>query len=132
MQFSDQELAFALSVARNESGFNPDAASGTTSASGIGQMIDTTAGNLGISDENRFDLKENSKGFLTLLSSLITTAKKQLPGANQKQIFQRAYGLYHDGPSLDYGGQRLAKERILPQFATMMNWIRCNPLKLLS
>ena len=131
MQFNDLELAFALSVARTESGFNPDAAAGTTSASGIGQLIDQTAKNVGVSQNKRFDLKENVKGYLKLLGGLIQTAKKQLPEDNQARIFERAYGLYHDGPSLAYGGQKLARLRVLPQIPIMLDWIRCNSLKTL-
>jgi len=119
-------------VARTESGFNPDAAAGTTSASGIGQLIDRTAKNLGVSGEKRFDLKENIRGYLTLLDELIKTSKKQLPGQNESLIFQRAYGLYHDGPSLAFGGENLAKEKVIPKIGIMLNWIRCNTLKTLN
>jgi len=132
LAFSQSELAFALAVARTESGFNPDAAAGTTSASGIGQLIDRTAANLGVPKEKRFDLKENTQGFLKLLGSLLKTAKKQLPGKSQTQIFERAYGLYHDGPSLAYGGEKLAKQRVLPKVAGIQDWLSCyNSLKTL-
>lgn len=37
-----QDAARVLSMARNESGFNPDAAAGTSTAVGLGQLIDAT------------------------------------------------------------------------------------------
>lgn len=131
LKFSEQELAFALSVARTESGFNPDAAAGTTSASGIGQLIDKTAASLGVSGDKRFDLKENTRGFLTLLQALLKTAKGQLPAESQGRIFERAYALYHDGPSLSFGGEKLAKQKVLPQIGLMLDLIRSNCLKIL-
>jgi putative chitinase len=132
MKFNDEELAFALSVARTESGFNPDAAAGTTSASGVGQLIDRTAENLGVRGDMRFDVKENVNGFLSLLGSVLKTSRNQLPRQSQNKIFERAYGLYHDGPSLKYGGQNLAKKVVTPQIPLMLDWIRCNSLKILS
>ncbi len=36
---SEHDTALLLAIARTESGFNPDAAAGTTSASGLGQFI---------------------------------------------------------------------------------------------
>jgi putative chitinase len=131
LKFSDEELAFALSVARTESGFNPDAAAGTTSASGIGQLINKTASSLGVSGDKRFDLKENTRGFLTLLSELIKSTKRQFPAESQSRIFQRAYALYHDGPSLSFGGEKLAKHKVLPQIGPMLDFIRSNCLKTL-
>lgn len=132
MKLNDQELAFALSVARTESGFNPDASAGTTSASGIGQLIDQTARNLGVFPDKRFDLKENVRAFLTLLQSTIKSSKKQLGEVSQLRIFERAYGLFHDGPSLGYGGEKIAKGSILPQLPIMLEWIKCNSLEILN
>lgn len=124
LKFSDEELAFALSVARVESGFNPDAAAGTTSASGIGQLINKTATSLGVSGDKRFDLKQNVSAYLSLLGELLKKARRELPGESQSVIFQKAYALYHDGPSLAYGGEKLAEQKVLPQLATMLEFIR--------
>jgi putative chitinase len=120
---SDSELAFALSVARVESGFNPDAAAGTTSASGIGQLIRSTATDLGV--RNPFDLKEGVTGFLTLLSNVTKQSERMLPGASQELIFQRAYGLYHDGPSLKFGGEEIAQTKVIPWIKRMGMWLTC-------
>ena len=51
---STRETAHVLAIARVESGFNPDAAAGTTSASGLGQFIDGTGRAYGL-HSNRFD-----------------------------------------------------------------------------
>lgn len=132
LHYTDLDLAFALSVARAESGFNPDAAAGSSSASGIAQMIDSTAANLGVAEANRFDLKQNAQAFLTHLRELITAAKRQLPGQSYERILERAYGLYHDGPSLRFGGEKIAKQSVLPNLRIMLEWVSCNPLKLLA
>jgi soluble lytic murein transglycosylase-like protein len=39
---SDRDIAILLAIAYVESGFNPDAAARTTTASGVGQFIDNT------------------------------------------------------------------------------------------
>jgi putative chitinase len=124
-KLTNRELAFALSVARVESGFNPDAAAGTTSASGIGQLIDSTAERLGVKSEKRFDLKENVQGFIKLLRNTLETSKRDIPKGSELQIFQRAYALYHDGPSLSYGGSEIAKQKVLPNLERMLSWVNC-------
>ena len=39
---SKEDIALTLAIARHESGFNPDAAAGTTSAHGLGQFVNKT------------------------------------------------------------------------------------------
>ena len=43
-----RQTAHVLAIARVESGFNPDAAAGTTSAHGLGQFINKTGAHYGI------------------------------------------------------------------------------------
>ena len=60
---SPRETAHVLAIARIESGFNPDAAAGTTSAAGLGQFIDRTGAGLRnhpVNDGNRFDARAGS------------------------------------------------------------------------
>ncbi len=45
---NDHETAYVLAIARLESGFNPDAAAGTTSAHGLGQFINSTGSDYGV------------------------------------------------------------------------------------
>ena len=58
---STRETAHVLAIAYVESGFNPDAAAGTTSASGVGQFIYDTGKSYGLTyaifskEPNQFD-----------------------------------------------------------------------------
>lgn len=111
--FSATETAFALAVARTESGFNPDAAATSSSASGIGQFIDKTGATYGLDDENRFELKANVKAMLQHLKDLFRSISKMNVGSETAK-FQTTYALYHDGPSLRFGGKDIARESVLP------------------
>ena len=116
-----EDSAFAVAVARVESGFNPDAAAGSTSASGVGQLIDRTAKALGVKD--RFDPAENISGMITLLKDGLTRAAKA--GLRGDDRYARTYGLYHDGPSLSYGGEQIAREKVVPWVSKVGEWLRC-------
>lgn len=61
---SARETAYVLAIARVESGFNPDAAAGTTSASGLGQFIDRTGAHYGVNASNRFDVETQSQALV--------------------------------------------------------------------
>ncbi len=47
-KLSKRDICLLLAIARHESGFNPDAAAGSTSASGIGQFVDATGEKYGL------------------------------------------------------------------------------------
>lgn len=53
-----------MAIARVESGFNPDAAAGTTSASGLGQFVDRTGEFYGLNDNNRFNVSANATALI--------------------------------------------------------------------
>ncbi len=108
--FTAHEIAFALAVIRTESGFNPDAASGSSSASGLGQLIDETAHSLGVT--HRFSVSHHIDAFLTLLEEQLTWAKQR--GGTLKEVFINAYARYHDGPSLQHGGAQIARREVIP------------------
>ncbi len=114
------ETAFALAVARVESGFNPDAASRVSSAAGIGQFIDATAKAFGISSKQRFDLAANVKAMIAYLKQTLQEARQAIPFGNSEQIFSHAYGLYHDGPSLQSGGTEIGKTQVIPFIPSFM------------
>jgi putative chitinase len=117
------DLAFALAVAKVESGFNPDAAAGTSSASGIGQFIDKTGKAFGLDDSNRFEIKANIKAFLTHLKENLSLARASR--SEEHSVYQLAYALHHDGPSLSYGGAEIAKKRVLPELEKMEKFLNC-------
>ncbi len=64
--YSDGDIAIGLAIIRRESGFNPDAAAGTTSASGLGQFVNNTAAGLKLAENKRFDIDANINAFFEL------------------------------------------------------------------
>ena len=118
------ETAFLLAVARFESGFNPDAAAQSTSASGLGQFIDRTAAAYGLTVENRFNATANVQA---MISAFYDLGKKTTKSDSQEEVEARLtmlYGLYHDGPSLAYGGLELARKHVLPWTAKFLWWLQ--------
>ena len=121
--WSRTDLAFALSVAYVESGFNPDTASASSSASGVGQFIDRTGESFGLNEQNRFEYRSGIYAFLRYLGESLQTARESVSG--WKAEYRRAYALYHDGPKLESGGEQIANRRILPLLAKMESFLRC-------
>ncbi|RYD38874.1 MAG: lytic transglycosylase domain-containing protein [Verrucomicrobiaceae bacterium] len=108
---SDGDAAYVLSMAYIESGFNPDAAAGTTSASGLGQFIDKTGAHYGLGSNNRFDAEANAGALVDAYEDAKKWAEKNHP--NDVDVYIYAY--HHDGPSLKYGGVDLAREEVIPR-----------------
>ena len=100
--FNDRRLALLLATAKIESGFNPDAAAGTTSASSLGQFVKRTATYYGLDDSNRFDVDANVKALLAHFQDNEKLAAKK----GKPDVW--VYKYHHDGPSGDYGGEALA------------------------
>lgn len=105
---TDYEIAYALSIARYESGFNPDAAAKTSSASGIGQFIDETGAKYGITNENRWDLDIQVQALVDHTIDNFETARKK--GYGNEYV----YALHHDGPGLGSGGLAIGKKNVMP------------------
>jgi len=105
---TDYEIAYALSIARYESGFNPDAAAKTSSASGIGQFIDETGAKYGITNENRWDLDIQVQALVDHTIDNFETARKK--GYGNEYV----YALHHDGPGLGSGGLAKGKKNVMP------------------
>jgi len=114
---SKDEIALSLAIARHESGFNPDAAAGTTSAQGLGQFIDRTGESYGINDDNRWDINAQAKALVEHTKDNIALAKKRNKG------IEYAYKYHHDGPSKDYGGLDIAKEKVMPLVSTFKSYL---------
>ncbi len=103
-----RETAHVLAIARVESGFNPDAAAGTTSASGLGQFIDKTGKHYGLNNANRFDVDAQSDALVAHFVDNRNLARSR--GQGEDYI----YKYHHDGPSKDYGGLGLAQRKVAP------------------
>lgn len=103
---SDREIALVLAIAKHESGFNPDAAAGTTSARGLGQFVNKTGKSYGITKDNQWDLD-------TQIDALIAHTKDNMDLAKGKDEAY-VYAYHHDGPSLQYGGLKISKDKVMP------------------
>jgi len=108
MGMSDYEIAYTLAIARYESGFNPDAAAKTSSASGVGQFIDDTGSKYGITNENRWDVDMQVQALVDHTIDNFELAKKK--GYGNEYV----YALHHDGISLAKDGLSKGKEHVMP------------------
>lgn len=97
-----RRVAMLLAMVKIESGFNPDAAAGTTSASGLGQFINDTGRAYGLNNTNRFDVNASVKAVVKYFLANEKLAKKN------KKPDVWVYKYHHDGPTRDYGGEALA------------------------
>lgn len=121
---SIEDISLALAIARVESGFNPDAASGTTSASGLAQFIDRTGQAYGLSNENRFSIAANARALIAHLVDLKKYTARHFSKLVGYDYFAQIYALYHDGPSLAYGGLKLARSLVIPWMDRFLAYFR--------
>lgn len=128
--FSQSEVCYALAVCRVESGFNPDAAAGTTSASGLGQFIDSTrevlCGRAGIENTGPFCMTVNLHCLTESLKESFRFADKRVAAGDTEGRYRLAYAYHHDGPSLKYGGAAIADKKILPRLPVIEKALRSN------
>lgn len=108
MGMTDYEIAYTLAIARYESGFNPDAAAKSSSASGVGQFINDTGSNYGITNENRWDVDIQVQALVDHTIDNFELAKKK--GYGNEYV----YALHHDGISLAKNGLSKGKEHVMP------------------
>jgi len=108
MGMTDYEIAYTLAIARYESGFNPDAAAKTSSASGVGQFIDDTGSKYGITNENRWNVDVQVQALVDHTLDNFELAKKK--GYGNEYV----YALHHDGISLAKNGLSKGKEHVMP------------------
>lgn len=114
------QIAMTIAIARHESGFNPDAAAGTTSAHGIGQFINRTGDHYHVSDSNRWDVAVQANALVQ--HTLDNYAYAQRKGWSDPYV----YALHHDGPSLSYGGLTIAKEHVVPTASAVRSMFICS------
>jgi len=104
-----EQEAMVLAIAYIESGFNPDAAAGTTSAQGLGQFIRKTGESYGLSNANRWDVNEQARALVE--HTLDNYAAVKRVGLSDEYVYAR----HHDGSfTNNYGGVDLARSRVLP------------------
>ena len=118
---TSRETAHVLAVARIESGFNPDAAAGTTSASGLGQFIDRTGAGLRnhpVDGGNRFDARAGSDALVEHFIENRNLARSR--GQGEEYI----YKYHHDGPTRDYGGLGLSNREVMPRLDEYEQFVR--------
>lgn len=106
--FNIRRMALLLAMVKIESGFNLDAAAGTTSASSLGQFVKKTGAAYGLNDGNRFDLQVNVAALISYFLENEKLARKR----GKADIW--VYKYHHDGPSGDYGGEALATNKFSP------------------
>jgi LysM repeat protein len=106
--FNIRRIAMLLAMAKIESGFNPDAAAGTTSASGLGQFIKATGASFGLTPENRFEIGPGIHALIEYFKDNEALAKKK------KKPDYFVYKYHHDGPTTEYGGTALATDKFAP------------------
>lgn len=98
------DTARVLAIVRAESGFNPDAAS-SESAAGIGQFLDGTRRQYGVSNEDMFDITANANAVVDCYMDCRERA--QVKGFDGRRKDEMIYKYYHDGlysDNSDFGG----------------------------
>ncbi len=113
------DTALLLSIVRYESGFNPDAAAGTTSASGLGQFTDSTGAGYGITASNRWDISAQVKA--TVDYFVAVKNKAATLGLDSSHI----YALWHDGiNSKGYGpGFAYSQADVMPKVGAFQTYL---------
>jgi hypothetical protein len=102
------DTALVLAIAHTESGFNPDAAAGTTSASGLGQFVDATGRHYGLGNANRWDVDAQAQALVAHFVDNRALAHARHQGD------EYIYKYHHDGPAKDYGGLAISRQTVLP------------------
>ena len=106
--FTVRRMAMLLAMAKIESGFNPDAAAGTTSAAGLGQFVKKTGEAFGLNSQNRFEIGPSIKALIGYFKENEAIALKK------KKPDYFVYKYHHDGPFGEYGGTQLATDKFAP------------------
>jgi putative chitinase len=115
-----------LAIAHKESGFNPDAAAGTSSATGLGQFTNDTRKKYRLDDSNMWDMDAQADTMIKLTMDNARLAKKRLRGP------EYVYKYHHDGPNkresndLDSKseGMDISRSEIMPRAKTFLKILR--------
>jgi nucleoid-associated protein YgaU len=100
--YSDESIGIMLAIVQRESGFNPDAAAGGSTASGLGQFIDKTGPRFGLNDKNRFEIDGNIGAIFRIYDVESKNAVIRASESKEFAAFPKAaqiYALHHEGDS---------------------------------
>jgi LysM repeat protein len=100
--YSDESVGIMLAMVRRESGFNPDAAAGTTSAAGLGQFVEYTGLDFRLNNKNRFDIDANINAIFRIYDVESKEAAIRAGESKEFAAFPKAaqiYALHHEGRS---------------------------------
>lgn len=120
---SQIDQAALLSIAKLESGFNPDAASKISSAAGVFQFIKSTAHSFGMNEVSVFDAEKNIEAGIKLYEENIALLEKRFPGLEGAHRIAMLYALHHDGPQLDSNGLAIARKHIIPSLNYFVHFV---------
>lgn len=118
MGFNNRDLAYYIAIAKRESSFNPDAANPNGTASGIAQVIDSTAATYGVNDSNRFDARSSIKAGLGYFRDLKAETIKDYGSAAGK-FEPLIYYRYHYG---EFSTRRSEKVPVAKGKGTRVVW----------
>lgn len=104
----NRQAAYVLATARFESGFNPDAAAGPTSAYGVGQFVKKTGHSYGIADTDRGDLTRQAEALVAYYQD--NAARAHSRGEGDEYI----YAYHHDGVNASADALALSREHVMP------------------
>lgn len=113
-KLSLEDRAILLGIVEIESGFNPDAAAKTTSAAGLFQFVRKTGSFYGLNDRNIFDAESNIIAGVKHFCDNIKSIEQKTPYLKGAERATRIYALHHDGPTLSFGGEKIAQTKLLP------------------
>ncbi|RME59883.1 MAG: hypothetical protein D6780_04395 [Candidatus Dadabacteria bacterium] len=118
-----EHRAVLLALIEHESGWNPGAAAKASSAAGLIQLVRGTEEGLGLSEGEAFNPEKALDALLKLYEEY--RRNPYLTRCKDGESFCIAfYALHHDGPSLRSGGERIARERVLPKFKEWLTTLK--------
>ena len=113
--------AMCLAIAYVESGFNPDAAAGTTSAQGLGQFIRKTGAAYGLTDENLWEVRVQAQALVAHTRDNYLAALAA--GFGREYVYAR----HHDGDFTNkFGGLDIAQQKVIPMVSKVLTAIYGN------
>ena len=118
---SAKETAMVLAIAHAESGFNPDAANETSSASGIGQFLNGTGRAYGLTDKNKWDVNAQVQALVKHTKDNYAYVRKS------GKPLSWVYKLHHDGlgasNNAKMDGILKASKNVLPIYSAIVEML---------
>jgi len=124
---TDVEVATTLAIAAHESGFNPEASARESSASGVGQFVNKTGADYGLTDSNRWDLDMQVQALVDHTKDNFIIVKNR--GLSQDYV----YALHHDGQTVvskqgysktSAPGLKTSRKKVAPLINKYLTFVR--------